>query len=57
VTRMQRVATTSVDIQRDNTNSVRITVHNDGNRRVFTVPTEPLIATVEPSVTPASSAS
>jgi hypothetical protein len=47
VARMKAVTTTSVDIRRENTNSVRITVHSDGNRRVFTVPTEPLLETAD----------
>jgi len=41
---------TTVDIQRVSTGSVRITVNaGGGRRRVFTVPTRPLVEADEPS--------
>ena len=51
--RMQRVEqTTTVDIQREDNDSVRITVHRDGDQHVFTVPNEPLVETRSPQSQP-----
>jgi len=39
----QGKGTTTVDVQRETNDSVKITVRTDGTRTVFTVPTRPLV--------------